>query len=155
MNKIKSEKVFDFPDVVMDIANNNSIFFLFGRYSPNKEYFISWNNSHCCAINLITHRYYLYTDGVDINNAWISNNGNYLIEDWLQNNILSCQIIYGKLDNYFLMKRSFSANIFDTELTSDGEWFSIQLCRSNSEDSLKRYSFNMKTLKWNSIRKKI
>lgn len=155
MNKIKTEKVFDFPNIVMNIANNNSIIFLFGRYSPNKEFFIAWNNSHCCAINLTNYSHYLYTGGIDINNAWIANNGNYLIEDWLHNNILSGQIVYGRLNNYFLMKRVFTANIFDTELTSDGEWFSVQLCRSNSEDSHKRYSFNMKTLKWSSIRRKI
>lgn len=155
MNKIKSEKVFDFPDPVIAVEKNNSISLFSGRYSPNKKYFISWNESYCCAINLETCNYYLFKDGIYINNAWIANNGNYLIEDWLQNKSLSGQIIFGKLNDHLLIKRNFTANIFDTELTSDGEWFSVQLCHSNSEDSNKRYSFNIKTLKWNSIRKKI
>lgn len=143
-------------DAILELLYRIDNSFAWYRYSPNRQYIAAWSRASYCILHIATNKYIFNTDGTCIEDVKVANNGCFVVEDWLDSQTLSGRICFGMLGTNLLAHRDFPANIFETDLSVDGDWFAVQLCRCDDENySNKRLACDLKQMKWRSIRRKI
>lgn len=124
---------------------------IYARRSPNKKYIIAWHKKGFCVLDTHTLQYRKFKKGMTIESCWISDTGIFIVEDWLRYDQTNGKVYIGQFESFMLSTRHFKANIYNTEMSADGTWIAVQLCRSKNADSNKRYSFDLCTMQWNTI----
>ncbi|MBR2140356.1 MAG: hypothetical protein IJ963_05805 [Phascolarctobacterium sp.] len=136
---------------VQKLLNRIDRALFFPQYSPNQKYAIAWRKRGFCIVNAQTMQYHFFKKGTSIERGLITDNGTFVVEDWMNSNKLNGRVFIGQFDSNMLLSRQFTANILEAEINPDGTEITVQLCGSKTKDSNKCYRLNLVEMQWKDV----
>ena len=125
---ITTEQISLFGEVV-PFNKHNAAILLYKRYSPSRMYCIAWGNNDYYVFDTCSNR--LLAKGhrcIELFDAYIANNGSFLLEEWLDRTTLSSRVTIKSILGNTVYKQEFPINILGSTLSENGLFASVQLC---------------------------
>lgn len=130
----------------------------FGKYSksPNGQFIIAWSDfdyeSGIGGFRTSGEGTYVVAKNDEVilvgklqrpNDCKISNNGNFIVNDWLFGEGLKGIYYAFNLSGQILLNHTLSANLFNNGISENGKYVVCQCCNSDTDDSNTLYFFDL------------
>lgn len=125
---ITTERISLFGEVIPFDKHNAAILF-WKRYSPNGMFCIAWGNNDYYVFDVCSNR--LLAEGhrcVELFDAYIANNGSFLLEEWLDRTTLSSRITVKSIIGNIEYRQEFPINILSSNLSENGLFAYAHFC---------------------------